>query len=56
MDGVTLSSFEQISDEAVDFFQKLLGEEDANVVGCSVDVLNELVSPISVEVANSLCA
>ena len=40
--GNKLSSYAQISQEAVKFFQNLIGSVDANVSGCSHSFLAEL--------------
>ena len=41
--GNKLTSFSQISGEAVNFFQNLLGVGNANVTGCSTELLAELL-------------
>ena len=41
--GNRLSTFAQISQEAISFFQKLLGEVDPKIEGCSQVLLTELL-------------
>ena len=38
-EGNKLTTYEQISNEAVNFFKNLLGTVDLNVVGCSDEIL-----------------
>ena len=55
--GVQLTTFSQISNEAVSFFQNLLGARDSNVVNCQGSILEELLDfSISEEVAAVLCS
>lgn len=56
LEGEQLNSFQEISDEAIKFFKSLLGEVDSNVTGCSLEVLQGLVSSISDEDSLSLCS
>lgn len=42
-EGKKLSSFSEISNEAISFFQSLIGKKDDRVIGCSRDILNEIV-------------
>ena len=54
--GNKLTSFSQISGEAVNFFQNLLGVGDANVTGCSTELLAELLQvKLSTEAIANLC-
>ena len=41
--GVKLTSLPQISEEAISFFQNLLGTEDTHVVGCPRHLLEEIL-------------
>ena len=45
-DGVKLTTFIQISEEAVSFFQKLIGTVDTQVIGCPRHILEEILHPI----------
>ena len=41
--GNRLYSFSQISNEAISYFQNLIGTKDARVVGCTQDFLEEII-------------
>ena len=56
VDGHKLSSFDQISNEAVGFFQKLIGQRDVEVTGCNKELLSEIVQTVLPESAGvELC-
>ena len=42
--GNRLSTYAQISHEAVSFFQRLLGTVDSNVTNCPMEILSEILS------------
>ena len=46
VNGNKLTTYEQISDEAVNFFQTLLGTVDPKVIGCSEEMLAELLTRV----------
>ena len=55
-DGVKLTSFPQIANEAISFFQKLLGTVDNQVTGCPKHILEELLqSTLFLQEASNLC-
>ncbi|XVE89157.1 hypothetical protein DITRI_Ditri19aG0128200 [Diplodiscus trichospermus] len=43
-EAIKLSSFSEISDKAVNFFQPLFGAKDPQVLGCPKNILEELTS------------
>ena len=43
-EGNRISTFSDMAEEAVSFFQKLIGEKDDNVSGCPSEILSELVT------------
>ena len=52
-EGNKLTSYAQISQEAVSYFQKMLGKVDENVSGCTTTFLTELFSDCLSNEANS---
>ena len=55
VNGNKLTTYEQISDEAVNFFQTLLGTVDPKLIGCSEEILVELLPRVvSVERVSEL--
>ena len=44
--GNKISTYDQISQEAISFFEKLLGTADPGVVGCSTTILKELLPKV----------
>lgn len=55
MSGETLTSSDSITKEAVTFYKNFLGNSDTEVIGCSMNLLKEFVTPLSDEDALSLC-
>ena len=45
-DGNRLQTFDQISKEAVSFFQKLIGTWDTRVTGCPQNILKEILQTV----------
>ena len=41
-EGKRLNSYQELADEAVSFFQKLIGTKDAGISSCSPHILEEL--------------
>ena len=52
-EGRRLNSYQELADEAVSFFQKLIGTKDAGVSGCPYHILEELYTTVLTDEAQT---